>query len=256
MSQTLTDYQILKKPDFPAQPNQAWSKVGTTDQPRQISTKLRTTGAVPEDCATNQSDWLRAAWVAYWGAWQEHCQANPRHPDFPPLPELMDDLRCGAKTRAGTPCQRRDLYWSGRCRLHGGLSTGPVTEAGKAQARANGAKGGRPPNGKPKPMKGLTNPHGLPVSDPGDVGSDIRVGAMTASSTETVEVHAQDAREHSLSAAVRTETTSVRCLDCCHISAGFTCLLKTSGQGASPFWAWRVCAGYEAASSMLNSGSE
>ena len=29
---------------------------------------------------------------------------------------------CGARTRAGTPCRRYDLYESGRCALHGGLS--------------------------------------------------------------------------------------------------------------------------------------
>ncbi|WP_420094491.1 HGGxSTG domain-containing protein [Pseudomonas cichorii] len=34
-------------------------------------------------------------------------------------------MTCGAKTRAGSPCKRRDLYKSGRCRLHGGLSAGP-----------------------------------------------------------------------------------------------------------------------------------
>lgn len=42
-----------------------------------------------------------------------------------PFPPELRGLRCGAKTRAGTPCKRRDLYASGRCRLHGGLSTGP-----------------------------------------------------------------------------------------------------------------------------------
>jgi hypothetical protein len=35
------------------------------------------------------------------------------------------DMRCAATTRVGTPCKRRDLYRSGRCILHGGLSTGP-----------------------------------------------------------------------------------------------------------------------------------
>lgn len=43
---------------------------------------------------------------------------------------------CGAKTRAGTPCKRTDLYASGRCRLHGGLSTGPRTQAGKERIKA------------------------------------------------------------------------------------------------------------------------
>ncbi|MDX8384772.1 MAG: HGGxSTG domain-containing protein [Ghiorsea sp.] len=38
---------------------------------------------------------------------------------------------CGAKTRAGTPCKRRDLYNAGRCKLHGGLSTGATTKEGK-----------------------------------------------------------------------------------------------------------------------------
>lgn len=31
---------------------------------------------------------------------------------------------CGAKTRKGTPCQKKPLQ-NGRCRLHGGKSTGP-----------------------------------------------------------------------------------------------------------------------------------
>jgi hypothetical protein len=32
--------------------------------------------------------------------------------------------RCGAKTRAGTPCKSPAMK-NGRCRLHGGKSTGP-----------------------------------------------------------------------------------------------------------------------------------
>jgi len=49
----------------------------------------------------------------------------------------MEGETCGAKTRAGTPCKRRDVYPNGRCRLHGGLSTGPKSEAGKDAARRN-----------------------------------------------------------------------------------------------------------------------
>ncbi|MFC4254409.1 HGGxSTG domain-containing protein [Croceibacterium xixiisoli] len=49
----------------------------------------------------------------------------------------QDDI-CGAKTRAGTLCQRRDIYRSGRCRLHGGLSTGPRTAKGKRISASNG----------------------------------------------------------------------------------------------------------------------
>lgn len=45
--------------------------------------------------------------------------------------------RCGADARStGKPCQMKALA-NGRCRLHGGLSTGPKTEEGKARSRAN-----------------------------------------------------------------------------------------------------------------------
>jgi len=68
----------------------------------------------------------------------------PDMPAYPPFPDELREMSCGAKTRAGTPCKRRDLFSSGRCRLHGGLSTGPITEGGKEQSRRNGRKGGRP----------------------------------------------------------------------------------------------------------------
>lgn len=48
-------------------------------------------------------------------------------------------LRCGAKTKAaGRPCKRKDIFDNGRCRLHGGMSTGPRTAEGKARCAANG----------------------------------------------------------------------------------------------------------------------
>lgn len=47
-------------------------------------------------------------------------------------------LSCGARTRAGTPCQQKGLFGNGRCRLHGGMSTGPRTDAGKAISARNG----------------------------------------------------------------------------------------------------------------------
>ena len=39
--------------------------------------------------------------------------------------------RCLAKTRRGTLCQKAALKGKTRCRLHGGLSTGPQTPEGK-----------------------------------------------------------------------------------------------------------------------------
>ena len=42
--------------------------------------------------------------------------------------------RCGAMTRAGAPC-RSPAMPNGRCRMHGGTSTGPRTAAGLARVR-------------------------------------------------------------------------------------------------------------------------
>ena len=44
--------------------------------------------------------------------------------------------RCGAKTRRGTPCKRAANKRNGRCRLHGGQSTGPKTAEGRAKIAA------------------------------------------------------------------------------------------------------------------------
>ena len=43
--------------------------------------------------------------------------------------------RCGALTRAGGAC-RQPAMPNGRCRLHGGRSTGPRTEAGRRRIAA------------------------------------------------------------------------------------------------------------------------
>lgn len=47
--------------------------------------------------------------------------------------------KCGATTRRGTPCQAPAVWWrsNGRCKLHGGLSTGAKTPEGRARALAN-----------------------------------------------------------------------------------------------------------------------
>ena len=42
--------------------------------------------------------------------------------------------RCGARNRRGLPCQCPAMA-NGRCRLHGGLSTGPKTAAGVERIR-------------------------------------------------------------------------------------------------------------------------
>ncbi len=41
-----------------------------------------------------------------------------------PYPPGFGTFTCGA----GTPCKLKSVYHAGRCKLHGGLSTGPKTE--------------------------------------------------------------------------------------------------------------------------------
>lgn len=45
--------------------------------------------------------------------------------------------RCGAKTRSRTPCKMRVVGGKQRCRLHGGMSTGPRTRVGRARIAAS-----------------------------------------------------------------------------------------------------------------------
>ena len=51
--------------------------------------------------------------------------------------------RCLAKTRRGTLCQNPAIGGRTRCKLHGGKSTGPRTEEGKARTIAAHTKHGR-----------------------------------------------------------------------------------------------------------------
>jgi len=52
-----------------------------------------------------------------------------------PAGDYLQAPRCGARTRAGCGC-RQPAMANGRCRLHGGLSTGPRTPEGLARCRA------------------------------------------------------------------------------------------------------------------------
>ncbi len=63
------------------------------------------------------------------------CHGDPRVVPASPA-------RCGAKARSGTPC-RGPAMTNGRCRMHGGRSTGPRTPEGKARMIAANTKHGR-----------------------------------------------------------------------------------------------------------------
>ncbi|APW13298.1 hypothetical protein D4S68_18740 [Salmonella enterica] len=60
-------------------------------------------------------------------AWAENICA------LKPFPADCRGLTCGATTRKGTPCKITALFASGRCKLHGGMSTGAKTAEGKAR---------------------------------------------------------------------------------------------------------------------------
>jgi len=51
--------------------------------------------------------------------------------------------RCLAKTRRDTECQRPAITGAERCRLHGGLSTGPRTQEGRVRISEANLKHGR-----------------------------------------------------------------------------------------------------------------
>ena len=59
-----------------------------------------------------------------------------------PAGDLSQVPRCGAKNRKGTACQCPAMP-NGRCRLHGGLSTGPKTAEGIERIRKARTKHGR-----------------------------------------------------------------------------------------------------------------
>jgi hypothetical protein len=52
-----------------------------------------------------------------------------------PAGDYLASPRCGARTRSGTCC-RQPAMANGRCRMHGGLSTGARTAEGQARARS------------------------------------------------------------------------------------------------------------------------
>jgi hypothetical protein len=79
-----------------------------------------------------ERDRLAAAGVSVWRM-AKAMRGNAASMDFGRYAALC----CGAKNRKGEPCKRRDLYANGRCVNHGGLSTGPKTQAGKGRALAN-----------------------------------------------------------------------------------------------------------------------
>src|SRR5829696_5920130 len=61
-------------------------------------------------------------------------EANPMNPSLRKLLPLLQAPRCGARNRAGKPCQSPKVRDKARCRLHGGAKG-----SGAPQGRSNGS---------------------------------------------------------------------------------------------------------------------
>jgi hypothetical protein len=94
----------------------------------ELSEQIRASTPSRNDKARPRTDWAK-----------EYQRLN----HYPYPPEFYA-FTCRARTRAGTPCKLRPDYANGRCKFHGGASTGPNTEQGRLQSAVNGRKGGRP----------------------------------------------------------------------------------------------------------------
>jgi hypothetical protein len=101
----------------------------------ELESKLfRTPGVVPK----------RQGWVDSPATARELYEASQPKPQAPlpaviPLPAppryRRNKPRCGALTRKGYRCQAQGLGKGGRCRNHGGMSTGPRTAEGRQRCR-------------------------------------------------------------------------------------------------------------------------
>lgn len=103
----------------------------------------------PVDPDADRRHLWRAHWAACRAVYAENAARHARHiaargarpaePDLraPPFPDALRGLTCGARTRAGTPCKRTAIESNGRCKNHGGSSTGPRSKEGMEAARAN-----------------------------------------------------------------------------------------------------------------------
>jgi predicted DNA-binding transcriptional regulator AlpA len=67
----------------------------------------------------------RSFWRLWPGGVERYLEINPMHQSIETrLGNLRRALRCGAKTRAGAPCQSPAVHGRSRCRMHGGLNPG------------------------------------------------------------------------------------------------------------------------------------
>jgi hypothetical protein len=82
----------------------------------------------------------QAVFFARHGSWPSPLEL----PSWPEFPLECRDMVCGGKgRRSGRPCQCKEIYANGRCKWHGGASTGPKTAEGRARSQSNLRRGSK-----------------------------------------------------------------------------------------------------------------
>ena len=69
--------------------------------------------------------------------WAQASAAESAGKYVPRCPRYLRGLSCGAIKKNGQPCGMTTLMANGRCKFHGGASTGPRTAEGRARALEN-----------------------------------------------------------------------------------------------------------------------
>lgn len=76
-------------------------------------------------------------------------------PVLPGFPEECRGMLCGALTRSGSRCRNSGtMFRNGRCKFHGGMSTGPTSVEGKSRSAKNGRRLKRKSRSRANPMEG------------------------------------------------------------------------------------------------------
>lgn len=88
-----------------------------------------------EDWARVQPDDVKRILFRQWWARASKAEAAGRY--VPSCPRYLRGLTCGARKRNGMACGSTTLCANGRCKFHGGASTGPRTPEGRARALQN-----------------------------------------------------------------------------------------------------------------------
>ncbi len=112
----------------------------------EVEKRIAETGESFDDAVMNvaKSDDRKGYLIAYvqFDAVRALAEGGNENATMNPMQKTHASPRCGAKTRKGIPCKAPAMR-NGRCRLHGGKSTGPRTLEGLERSRKARRRHGR-----------------------------------------------------------------------------------------------------------------